>query len=264
MPRDQDIPWEPLIPTDQLPKLTFPAVYKTSTFDQNDKLSYGDFTLHGLVTHKHQPFKKPYVTNLVRDPGSKELYSLGNHVLLKVDLTNETSESLKPSDDLLDSKRQRFVIPDGFRVFAYSLKERKWSVLADTRIGGNTSLCAMAYSAKDDRLYAISQAHRPPELRLCVMNPYGALLKRIPLKHAFFSPEFLQTVAIEFSSGSAQLVSVDEYLALLLTRDQPGIDRFDEHHIFLIDPKTAKVQLTAQRIDHVQPMEAKSSTGGAP
>ena len=147
---------------------TFPAILFTPTGTQPYEFSaaYGDFTLAGPKTDALKPLPKG-IRHVAYDKAGKQLYGVSNHEVYQVDLTKGEKIQLTPSDDLprlswtcgiaFDTKRERVVVVTLGGVghlYSYAPKTGKWAMIAEM---DNLDLAALAYDAKEDRLFGLYQ-----------------------------------------------------------------------------------------------------------
>jgi hypothetical protein len=137
-----------------------------------------------------------------------------------------------------DSKRDRVLLAslggEGF-LYAYSPAAQRWSVVASM---DNRDVNCLVYHAADDCLYALQVLH----------SDGGApLLYRLSAEGAYLGE--LRLPVLPFSlgpgGGRSELVSVDEYLVLLVGPETRwSMDPRQEFRMYLIDPRSHQVWLT--------------------
>jgi hypothetical protein len=242
-------------PSQDLPKVSFQAAHVTVTEHGQFSGSFGDFTQVGPDKNSLKPLPKG-VAALTFDPVGKQYYAVKGHEFHAVDLAKVTTEKLDPGPLLprvswpcgttFDTKRDRVVwatLGGVGQLYTYTPKTGVWAVPTDLN---NVDLSALAYHAKDDTLYGLAGARGGDEGGVPVLYAYNAL-GAMPEQTSLEGPMFPGVLKRGPSETRVQMVSTGDHLAVLVTGSKPHVEggrrAQTESFLFLIDPKTAKVQL---------------------
>jgi hypothetical protein len=141
-----------------------------------------------------------------------------------------------------DSLRQRVLLAtlggEGF-LYALEANQTEWSRLASLN---NLDLDCLEYHAAGDALFGMKVSRFDSSQRpaICEFSPEGDFRREIPLPYFPFH--------ISSAWHRSELVSVGEYLVLLLEPEYFNVDQPLDSRVYLIDPRTDEVRLTYRHL----------------
>ena len=190
------------------------------------------------------------------DPTDSTIYAIESHGVVRIDPGTGKATNLElndkdlpriswPSGLTFDTKRRRLLLSthggSGF-LYAYEPATGKWSGLVDLE---NIDICSIAYSPKDDCIYAVLMAGGGPHFTtLLRYSAEGDATRLIRTSRPLVSDYYLGPSAVP------QLIPVGDLLAFLPTESRmdavrPGPANGDppprRPKCFLIDPRTGEV-----------------------
>jgi hypothetical protein len=239
------------VPAAELPKLAFRAVeFAPGRTPIQTAAFFRDYTLAGPVEATRQPLPRG-VQRLAVDPATKKTYGLTSQEVVEVDLANGRAAPMDPGLDVprmelargitFDTKRNQLLVA-ARHLYTYDPTTGKWSVRAELK---DLRPAALAYHPGEDALFALGHsldfANDRGALVLCRYDDTGARVGKTQLGEPLFP-----SVVSRFSPGNhTQLVAAGDFLVVLATQAIPlSRPRDFETYLFLVEPKTGKVQLT--------------------
>jgi hypothetical protein len=242
-----------LPPAAQIPKVKFEATRIVFGKDRiRESRGFGEFTQSGPTADGFVQLPKG-VSAVTYDTNAKQYYGLKDHSLHTVDLKLGTSAKIPPPVGFnwptaltYDAKRERILITSRRGLFEYLTKNGgAWKQLSAEGLG---SFAALAWHSKSDTLFAFGVPHDPKNSErliptLCELKADGTVAKKTSLG----SPLFPGILGAHGMFGNAELIDLGAELVLLVhneSRDPSTGNRGKpEAFLYVIDPKTGKVQL---------------------
>ncbi|MBC7820943.1 MAG: hypothetical protein IAG10_29005, partial [Planctomycetaceae bacterium] len=243
-------------PKEKFPETSFPAVhFVPGQFPHETAATVGEYTLQGPQLDTLKTVKGQYA-HFAFDPDAKQWYGL-KHSVFALDLKQQTATELPLGMDVpefshacglaFDTKRKRVVVAtlggEGF-LYAYSVEDQKWSVLASLN---NLDLNNLCYSPHHDAYFSMAldydgNSHTIPAL--IRLNAAGAVTSRDRLVGPFVDGMF----GDRHRGGGVQLLPLGEQLVLISSSS--GYDPNDGSRsdpatfIFHVDPKLGFARLS--------------------
>jgi len=243
-------------PLSELPNLSFRMTFYQGGVPGNGRLFVQNYTLRGPQNGgKLLPDMR-----VVPDSAQRYYYGsdgpTGLRQATRVDSQTAQAEAVvftSIREDLgwemgtaFDSMRQRILLVtlggEGF-LYALAANQSEWTRLASMN---NLDVDCLEYHAPGDALYAVRISHADYGApSVYEFSPEGALRREIRLPVLPFD--------IAPARHRSELVSVGEYLVLLLGPEYLFSSEPHESRIYLIDPRTGQVWLTYRRVGLVEP-----------
>jgi hypothetical protein len=245
-------------PAADLPKFKVQAVRLIP--DRYDLLaSFGEFGATGPDAESLKPLPAG-IRQVVYDPAGKKYYGVTVHDVNEIDLTKGKAIKLDEGLDVpkiqsvralaFDTKRGRlFAIAAHRNLYEYTPATGAWRVVVELPRG--VEVGALVHYAKEDALYGLGVSMGGEEERskptLFRLNAQGAVTDKIALGE----PMFPGLVGHPWISSHLQLIDSEDRLVAVVTRT----GRFSEEggepesFVYLIDPKTEKVQLAWKKTE---------------
>ncbi len=184
---------------------------------------------------------------VIRDGGTRYYYGLSWHEPFRVDTQTHTEQPFEPPATLpelswpwgltYDPQRSRVLLStfggEG-DLYGYAPASEQWSIV---RSMDNRDVDSLEYHAANDSLYGLTvfggECGSPSVMKF---TPGGEFQSQFPLD--------LQAYGLSLGSHTTELVSVGEYLVLLLEPSHPHNYEQSESRMYLIDPRTGESWLT--------------------
>jgi hypothetical protein len=184
---------------------------------------------------------------VIRDGGTRYYYGLNWHEPFRVDTQTHTEQAFQPPATLpelswpwgltYDPQRSRVLLSsfggEGY-LYGYAPGTEQWSVV---RSMDNRDVDSLEYHAANDSLYGLTvfggECGSPSVMKF---TPGGEFQSQFPLD--------LQAYGLSLGLHTTELVSVGEYLVLLLEPSHPHNYEQSESRMYLIDPRTGQSWLT--------------------
>ncbi len=241
-------------PLAELPEIGFAAIHQTGSerTPTGVKASFGDFTLAGPKTDTLKPLPTG-VRRLAYDPASKKYFGIAGHSIVEVDLVNQKATPLEmvgdvpkpswPADLAFDSKRKQLLFVARNYLYTCDLETKTWKAIAE-----RPNLSSLCYHPHNDTYYGLGFVHGEegelPVLR--EMNAQGAIVDEKKLG----PPIIPGMLGGRSPFSTTQIIPAAEYLVLVNTPDGRFSDEGSVQAacIYLIEPKSGKVWLTAKKL----------------
>ena len=240
-------------PQDKFPETSFPAVhFVPGRYGHEMAAAVGEYTLRGPQLDTLKTVKGQYA-HFAFDPDAKQWYGM-NRGVFALDLKQQTAMELPLDMDVpefsgtssltFDSKRKRVIVASRRLLYAYSVEDRKWSVLASLNSLDLSNVC---YSPHHDAYYSLmldydGNSHTIPTLLR--LNASGAVISRDRLVGPFVDGMF----GNPHFGGGVQLLPLGEQLVLISSTggdDSDDGSRSDPaSFIFHVDPKLGFARLS--------------------
>ncbi|MGI8604466.1 MAG: hypothetical protein ACR2OZ_15950 [Verrucomicrobiales bacterium] len=255
-----DSEWPRPVPPEEVPALNFDIA-----FWQGAGVGIRHYTLQGPVGGGEL---LPNAMAVIPD-SEKRYYYGGDSDPFRFDTESGQVEELPvpaplpevswPRGAAFDTQRNQAVLVtlggEGF-LYSFSSETKAWSVISDMN---NVDADSIAYHAPDDSLYFVpnsySTIHLPAVQRLSAAD--GSELGRIRL------PQLSFEIASHHGARS-EIISVGEYLVVLLDVRQSHYNPRPESRIYLVDPRTGEVKLTYRQIGEPPPAPPPPSVPAFP
>jgi len=184
---------------------------------------------------------------VIRDGGTRYYYGLNWHEPFRVDTQTHTEQAFQPPATLpelswpwgltYDPQRNRVLLSsfggEGY-LYGYAPNTEQWSVV---RSMDNRDVDSLEYHAASDSLYGLTvfggDCGSPSVMKF---TPGGEFQSQFRID--------LQAYGLSLGVHTTELVSVGEYLVLLLEPSQPINYQYSESRMYLIDPRTGQSWLT--------------------
>jgi beta-lactamase regulating signal transducer with metallopeptidase domain len=217
--------------------------------------AYGTFTLEGPVPEELVPLPGN-VERVAYDPRGERYYGIAGHDVAKVDLEEQEVERMTvgldvpplswPAEVTFDTKRRRLILGTsggGGYLYAYSPETEEWSVISK-RPG---AFDAYGYSEEDDLLYGILFSRGPEDglesVTLAKVNANGALLETVPIKGPIVPGSLTRGPGV----STTRVIPVQGFVVIIgKLGDRHSGAPEGESFIYLVDPETGQVWLTAK------------------
>jgi hypothetical protein len=240
-------------PKEKFPETSFPAVhFVPGRYPHEMAASLGEYSLQGPKLDTLKTVKGQF-SHFTFDPDAKQWYGM-NRGVFALDLQQQTADELPLGMDVpefsgtnslaFDSKRQRLIVASRRLLYACSIKDWKWSVVASLNSLDLSNLC---YSPHHDSFYSVvldydGNSHTIPTLLR--LNAAGAVLSRDRLIRPFVDGMF----GDPHSGSGVQLLPLGEQLVLMSSAG--GYDPSDGSRgepvtlIFHVGPKLGFARLS--------------------
>ena len=226
-----------------------------------------EFTIAGPVAGTLRALPRD-VSDVATDPRGPTHYGLTRDGVLQLDLDAQQVVQVAwdpaagrpswPMGITFDTKRRRLVVPTLGRggLYAYSVDEKKWSVLGGM---GGADVTSLTYAPAEDAFYGLAMAHDGPARSVIHrIDGEGKPTGRIVLSRRIPSDPS------DRPNGGPQVVAVGKYLAVLtppvvdLEIDPAGPE---EARCYLFEPGTGKLvyfgPIRTQAPSRAQPITAE-------
>jgi len=228
------------VPASQLPNLQFQL-----SFSQRG--SGEVFTRRYTLAGPQEDSRLLPAIRVIRDGGTRYYYGLNWHEPFRVDIQTHTEQAFEPPATLpelswpwgltYDPQRNRILLSsfggDGY-LYGYAPNTEQWSLVRNM---DNRDVDSLEYHAANDSLYGLTvfggDCGSPSVMKF---TPGGEFQSQFRID--------LQAYGLSLGTHTTELVSVGEYLVLLLEPSHPGNYEQSESRIYVIDPRSGQSWLT--------------------